>query len=102
MTSSKQLAKIFKALSDDTRLEIIGHVAKEKEIACQELMKRFPLSQPTMSHHFNKLVKAGGLNNRKDGVVWFYTLNADYLLSLGIQIEKILIKSFSQKRGGVQ
>src|SRR6185437_16916476 len=74
-----QLAKIFKALSDDTRIEIIRHVAKEKEIACQELMKRFPLSQPTMSHHFNKLVEAGVLANRKDGVLWFYTLNTKYL-----------------------
>lgn len=83
------LSKIFKALSDDTRMEIIRHVAKDKEIACQELMKRFPLSQPTMSHHFNKLVAAGVLNNRKDGVLWFYTLNTKYLKSLGVNIEKM-------------
>ncbi len=100
MTSSKQLTKIFKALSDDTRLDIVSHVAKEKEIACQELMRRFPLSQPTMSHHFNKLVRAGILNNRKDGVLWFYTLNTDYLTTMGIQIEKMISFS-SKKRGGV-
>jgi DNA-binding transcriptional ArsR family regulator len=85
-----QLTKIFKALSDDTRIEIVRHVAREKEIACQELMKRFPLSQPTMSHHFNKLVESGILNNRKDGVLWFYTLNTQYLKSLGVNIEKMV------------
>jgi DNA-binding transcriptional ArsR family regulator len=101
MTSNKQLTKIFKALSDDTRLAIVSHVAREKEIACQELMKRFPLSQPTMSHHFNKLVTAKVLNNRKDGVLWFYTLNTDYLTSFGIEIEKMVLGSFSIKNGGV-
>ena len=90
MIQTRQLTKIFKALSDDTRIEIIRHVTKEKEIACQELMKRFPLAQPTMSHHFNKLVQAGVLNNRKDGVLWFYTLNSKYLKSLGVNIEKMI------------
>ena len=79
MTQTQQLTKVFKALSDDTRIDILRHVVKEKEIACQELMKRFPLSQPTMSHHFNKLVNAGVLNNRNDGVLWFYTLNTQLL-----------------------
>jgi ArsR family transcriptional regulator, lead/cadmium/zinc/bismuth-responsive transcriptional repressor len=97
---TKHLAKVFKALSDDTRIIIVRHVAKEKEIACQELLKRFPLSQPTMSHHFNKLVNAGILNNRRDGVLWFYTLNTDYLTKLGIDIEKLVLTN--TKRGGVK
>lgn len=81
---------VFKALSDNTRIDILRHVLRKKEIACQELMKLFPLSQPTMSHHFNKLVDAGVLNNRKDGILWFYTLNTSYLDSLGINIKKII------------
>jgi len=92
-------SEIFKALSDNTRIDIISHVIAEKEIACQELMKRFPLSQPTMSHHFNKLVNAGILNNRKDGVLWFYTLNDKYLQSLGINIKKIIAKEKMLKGG---
>jgi DNA-binding transcriptional ArsR family regulator len=97
MTQTKQLTKIFKALSDDTRIDILRHVIKEEEIACQELMKRFPLSQPTMSHHFNKMVNAGILNNRRDGVLWFYTLNTELLSKVGIDIVKIV--SSSQKGG---
>lgn len=98
MTQTKQLTKIFKALSDDTRIDILRHVVKEKEIACQELMKRFPLSQPTMSHHFNKLVNAGILNNRRDGVLWFYTINTEFLSKIGLDIAKIVSKS-SMKGG---
>ncbi|HXS15158.1 MAG TPA: metalloregulator ArsR/SmtB family transcription factor [Candidatus Saccharimonadales bacterium] len=90
MNQQHKISNVFKAPSDNTRLAIIRHVMSEKEIACQELMKRFPLSQPTMSHHFNKLVNAGVLNNRKEGVVWFYTLNRVYLAYLGINIKKLI------------
>ena len=101
MQKKFSIIKIFKALSDDTRIAILAHVMREKEIACQELMKRFPLSQPTMSHHFNKLVNAGILHNRKDGVLWFYTLNDGYLNSLGIDIRKIVSKEAKRVKGGV-
>lgn len=90
MQQNYQITKVFKALSDNTRIDILKHVLQEEEIACQELMKRFPLSQPTMSHHFNKLVDAGVLHNRKEGVLWFYTLNHPYLESLGLDITKII------------
>ena len=97
MTQTKQLTKIFKALADDTRIDILRHVIKEEETACQELMKRFPLSQPTMSHHFNKLVNAGILNNRRDGVLWFYTLNAQFLSKIGLDIAKIVSLSSTKE-----
>ena len=93
MPKAYRVTEIFKALSDNTRIDILRHVANEKEIACQELMKRFPLSQPTMSHHFNKLVDARVLNNRKDGVLWFYTINEKYLKTLGIDIKKMIYQS---------
>ncbi len=99
MQQSYNVIKVFKALSDTTRIDILRHISHEKELACQELMKRFPLAQSTMSHHFNKLVDAGILNNRKDGVLWFYTLNYPYLKSLGIDITKI-IDNKKTKGGG--
>lgn len=58
MQKSLFITKIVKALSDDTRITILIHVLRDREVACQELMKKFPLSQSTMSHHFNKLVNA--------------------------------------------
>lgn len=101
MQQTSHITKVLKALSDTTRIAILRHVAQEKEIACQELMKRFPLAQPTMSHHCNKLVDAGVLTNRKDGVLWFYRLNYPYLQSLGIDITKMLTtEDNEQGKGG--
>lgn len=88
----KELTKVLKALADDTRLQIAGYLVDRREMTCQELMKKFALSQPTLSHHFNKLVDAGVLDSERDGVLWIYRLNKRYLKSLGIDIEKVLVK----------
>jgi len=81
--------KVLKALSHPTRLEIVRAVLGHDEITCQELSPRFDISQPTMSHHFNKLVKAGVLNNRRNGTVWVYSLNQHYIENLGINLKQL-------------
>lgn len=82
--------KICKALADTTRIAALKDLLQEKELSCQELMKRFDLSQPTLSHHFNKLVDAKILLSRKEGVLWFYSLNNAYLKNHGIDLKKLL------------
>jgi DNA-binding transcriptional ArsR family regulator len=90
---NKQLVKLFKALSDQTRLDIVKKLFNnKKELSCRELQKKFPLSQPTLSHHFNKLTDAGILKVRKQGTGHFYSVNRKYLTDFGINIGK-LIKS---------
>lgn len=84
------LSKIFKALADPTRLAMLRKLTTVKEMACQELMKEFSLTQPTLSHHFNTLVNAGIIDNRKDGVLWYYSLNKKFLRQKGIDIRKLL------------
>jgi len=81
---------VFKALSDETRIDILRLLLGKKEIACKELLSNFPLSQPTLSHHFNKLIDANILNERKDGVSHIYSINQRYLKELGIDIKKIV------------
>ena len=87
---SKQIVGVFKALSDKTRIDILRHLLGKKEIACKELLSNFSLSQPTLSHHFNKLIGANILNERKEGVNHIYSINHDYLKKLGIDIQKIV------------
>lgn len=86
---SKNTLKVFKALSDQTRIKIVKKLMDNDEVSCQELMKHFPLSQPTLSHHFSKLIDSGILHARKDGVSHYYSVNRTYLASLGIDIDKI-------------
>ena len=84
------ISKICKALADPTRLAMLKKLTTVNEMACQELMKEFSLTQPTLSHHFNKLVRAGIITNRKDGVLWYYSLNKRFLKQKGIDIKKLL------------
>lgn len=81
--------KIFKALAHSTRIDIVHKLAKHNEVSCKELMKKFPLSQPALSHHFGKLIDAQILKVRKDGASHFYTVNKAYLKELGINIQRI-------------
>lgn len=87
---NKDILKIFKALSDETRVAIVKELLPVKEMTCQDLMKRFTLSQPTLSHHFNKLVDAEILDSKKNGVLWIYRLRKDHLKKLGIDITKVV------------
>ncbi len=73
------MVKIFKALADKTRLDIVLFLLEKGEVACAEISEHFPLTQPTMSHHFHKLKEAGILNIREEGVKHFYSINTTIL-----------------------
>ena len=81
--------KIFKALSDKTRLKIIMFLAKHKELSCQQLSKNFTLSQPTLSHHFSKLIALGLILEKKQGVKHYYRINHELLKKAGVDLKSI-------------
>ena len=85
-----QLVKIYKALADATRIEMVKFLLKNKETSCQEISRKFPLSQPTLSHHFNKLSGAEILKTRKNGASHYYSINKKLLSSVGINVNKII------------
>lgn len=93
---ANQLVKIFKALSDKTRLDIVKDLLKSKEFACAEFRKKLPKSQPTLSHHFNKLIDASIISERKEGANSYYSINRAFLKSIGIDIKKIVKKADSK------
>lgn len=69
---------------------MVKFLITRKESSCQEVSKKFPLSQPTLSHHFNKLMDAGILKVRKNGVAHYYTIDKKLLSSVGININKFI------------
>ena len=95
---SELIVKIFKSLSDPTRYGMIKFLLAKKEFSCQELSKKFSLSQPALSHHFNKLIDAKIINIRKDGVSNFYSINNKYLQNIGIDLNKIIKKGKSYEK----
>lgn len=84
-----QLVKIFKALSDETRLQIVRDLLDGHEGICPEIQKKIAKSQPTLSHHMGKLVDAEVLIETKKGVNCYYKVNDKHLKSLGIDIRKL-------------
>jgi ArsR family transcriptional regulator len=69
-------ARLFKALSDPTRLEILRLITAQPGPTCVcDLVARFDLSQPTISHHLKLLREAGLLTQSRIGIWSFYALD---------------------------
>ena len=66
------LERLFHALSDPTRLEIVRHLARVGAATCGELDAGRPKS--SMSHHFRILRDAGLVHTRTEGTVHQNTL----------------------------
>lgn len=82
--------EVFKCLADPTRLRMVARLSTKKEMGCSNLSPHFSyLSQPTLSHHYNKLVQAGIVSMRKEGTSVFYCLNKDLLKEVGISIKDL-------------
>ena len=91
---SDKTTEIFKAMADETRLGLIRKLAEASgPITSCDLVSSCAslgnLSQPTVSHHFSKLVDAGILTEDKVGVQKTYELNRHLLISVGIDANKI-------------
>lgn len=87
-------ASVLKSIADDMRLSIVRKLSQDNcEVASCDIVSScaafLELSQPTMSHHFNKLVQSGVILERKEGTEKFYRLNTNLLLSIGINPTKL-------------
>ncbi|GEO46313.1 ArsR/SmtB family transcription factor [Companilactobacillus kimchii] len=68
--------KIFKALADPIRLEIIEYLKHtDHEIACGEVGKAVNISKTSGSYHFKLLESAGLINTRWEAREKYVTLN---------------------------
>ena len=66
---------IFKALSDNTRLEIILMLSHTEKMCACKILEKFEITQPTLSHHMKILSECGLVNTEKIGKWSHYTLN---------------------------
>jgi ArsR family transcriptional regulator len=70
--SHARVAGVARALSDPTRLELLLAIAMVPEHSCAELVRAFPISQATVSHHLKILVGAGLVAVRRSGQFHHY------------------------------
>ncbi len=65
----------FKALGDPSRFEIFRLIASQPEPLCAcDVVARFDLSQPTISHHLKVLRDAGLITATRRGVWAYYAV----------------------------
>ena len=65
------LQKVFKTLSDPTRVRVLA-LLEQEELAVQELMDVLGMAQSRVSRHLAILREAGLLRDRRDGTYVFY------------------------------
>ena len=71
--SAEQLARVFKALGDPTRVRLVSLIAATEgnEACICDLTEPVGLSQPTVSHHMKVLAEAGLVQREQRGR-WAY------------------------------
>ncbi|MDD4376470.1 MAG: metalloregulator ArsR/SmtB family transcription factor [Clostridia bacterium] len=67
---------IFKALSDNNRLQIVDMLSCGELCACK-ILEHIKIKQPTLSHHMKTLCEAGIVSSRKQGSWNYYRLNEE-------------------------
>lgn len=65
---------VFKALNDHTRREIL-QLLQERDMTAGEIVERFNISGPSISHHLDLLKQAKLVNAVKEGQFIYYSLN---------------------------
>lgn len=86
---------IYRALGDETRLSMVKKVAScNGPVASCSVVASCPcisnLTQPTVSHHFAKLVSSGVLVEKKIGTQKMYTVDKRLLEASGFDVERLL------------
>ena len=68
----------FKALNDNTRREIL-ELLRKRDMTAGEIVEKFNMSGPSISHHLELLKRAGLIDSEKNGQFITYSLNMTVL-----------------------
>ena len=72
--SEDEALRLFKCLSDKSRLQILKSLARE-DMYVERLAERLGLIAPTVSFHLKKLAAAGAVSSYKSQYYMMYSLN---------------------------
>ncbi len=87
--------KIFSALSDPTRLELLEYLAGGERCVC-EILPAFHRSQSTISKHLNILYEADILERKIDGKRTLYCIRDPQVFDLIRLVDSMALKQISQ------
>jgi ArsR family transcriptional regulator, arsenate/arsenite/antimonite-responsive transcriptional repressor len=73
----RALAGVFKALADETRLQMLALLLDRPELCVCHFERALEISQSKASRHLRYLLNAGLLEDRREGVWMYYRLTDD-------------------------
>ena len=93
-----KMAKVFKALSDPKRVQIIDVLSDGEMCGCA-LLEHFQVSQPTLSHDMKLLIDAGIVQSRRDGQRTLYSINLEAVKRMQDRLKKMLNNDLAAHQG---
>jgi ArsR family transcriptional regulator, arsenate/arsenite/antimonite-responsive transcriptional repressor len=73
---AREYAGWFNALADPTRIRILNLLAANQDPVCVcDIVKHFPIGQPTISHHLKILKKTRFVKSERRGTFMYYRVN---------------------------
>jgi ArsR family transcriptional regulator len=86
----RQLTKVFKALSDETKLRILKILQERNEICVCEIMQALNISQSRASRNLGILKNAGFITDRREGLWVYYSINKEKINEYHIAVNKLV------------
>lgn len=72
--------KVYKALGESTRLQIVKLLAQQSELACVEMANQLKIpANSTLTYHLKPLLECGLLAVRREGTFRYYSLQREVL-----------------------
>ena len=78
----EKVAFILKTIGHPVRLQIIEHLAKNKQMSVSEICETLNLEQSLISHHLNNMKLKGILNSTRQGKNRYYHLELEEVLTV--------------------
>ena len=74
------VVKIYKALGEPTRLQIVKILHSKSHMACMDMIDELEInSNSTLTHHLKILIDAGLVSVRKEGTFRYYSVRRDLI-----------------------
>lgn len=93
----RELAGLFKALADETRLEMLALLVQRDELCVCRFEEALDITQSKASRHLRYLLNAGFVTDRRDAV-WVHYRIAHDLPAEQAEIVKALPRILGQER----
>jgi len=96
LMAMRDFAKLFKALSDETRIRILK-VLLERECCVCEVMQALDISQSRASRNLGMLEDAGFVKSRRDGLWIVYSIDEQRMNSCAAPLIELLRGSLANE-----